>query len=111
MLKAGSVLILAETTLPLAEHAAKQGWIDPNTLPEIEIEKQADAAPPSPIETLLGKEEKAEAPTVEVAPGAGAQETIEAVQSGGIEEALQAGDAQKEEAPTVVVRSDEQADE
>ena len=91
VLRAGSVLILAETTLPLAEHAAKQGWIHPDTLPAIEIEKQADAAPPSPLETLLGKEEKAEAPTVEVAPGAGAQETIEATQAGGIEQALQVG--------------------
>ncbi len=108
VLKAGSVLILAETTLPLAEHAAKQGWIDPNMLPEIEIEKQSDAAPPTPIETLLGKEEKAEAPTVEVAPGAGAEETIDAVQDGGIEEALQAGDSEKEEAPTVVVKPDEE---
>jgi phosphatidate phosphatase APP1 len=110
-LKAGSVLILAETTLPLAEHAAKQGWIDPDALPEIEIEKQADAAPPTALETLLGKEEKAEAPTVEVAPGAGARETIEAVQEGGIEEALQAGDAEAEEAPTVVVRPDEAAED
>lgn len=107
VLKAGSVLILAETTLPLAEHAAKQGWIDPNALPEIEIEKQADAAPPTPLETLLGQEEKAEAPTVEVAPGAGASETIAAVQEGGIEEALQTGDEKKEEAPTVVVKPEE----
>lgn len=108
VLKAGSVLILAETTLPLAEHAARQGWIDPNALPEIEIEKQADAAPPTPVEALLGKDEKASAPTVEVAPGEGANETIDAVQSGAIEEALQAGDAKKEEAPTVVVQPDEE---
>ncbi len=107
VVKAGSVLILAETTLPLAEHAAKQGWIDPDALPGIEIEKQADAAPPTPIETLLGKEEKTEAPTVEVAPGEGAAETIDAVQGGGIEAALQTGDATKEEAPTVVVRPDD----
>lgn len=107
VLKAGSVLVLAETTLPLAEHAAKQGWIDPNALPEIEIEKQADAAPPTPLETLLGQEEKAEAPTVEVAPGAGAAETIAAVQEGGIEEALQTGDEKKDEAPTVVVQPEE----
>ena len=53
VLKAGSILILAETTLPLAEHAAKQGWIDPDALPGIEIEKQADAAPPTPLELSL----------------------------------------------------------
>lgn len=111
VLKAGSVLILAETTLPLAEHAAKQGWIDPNTLPEIEIEKQADAAPPTPLETLLGKEEKAEAQTVEVAPGGGAQETIEAVQNGGLEAALQTGEPETEEVPTVVVQPDDQPGE
>jgi phosphatidate phosphatase APP1 len=106
-LKAGSVLVLAETTLPLAEHAAQQGWIDPDSLPEIELEKQADAAPPTPLETLLGQEEKAEAPTVEVAAGDGARETIEAVQEGGIEEALQTGDARREEAPTVIVQPDD----
>lgn len=107
VLKAGSVLVLAETTLPLAEHAAKEGWIDPNALPGIELEKQADEAPPTPLETLLGAEEKTEAPTVEVAPGAGAGETIEAVQQGGIEDALQAGDAGKEETPTVVVQPED----
>lgn len=111
VLKAGSVLILAETTLPLAEHAAKQGWIDPNALPEIEIEKQGDAEPPTPIETLLGQEEKAEAPTVEVAPGAGADQTIDAVQNGGIEEALQAGDSQKAETPTVVIKPDDESNQ
>jgi phosphatidate phosphatase APP1 len=111
VLKAGSVLLLAETTLPLAEHAAKQGWINPDTLPEIEIEKQADAAPPTPIETLLGKEEKAVAPTVEVAPGGGVEEKIEAVESGGIEEALQSGDEQNQEAPTVVVKPDDEPEE
>ena len=108
VVKAGSVLILAETTLPLAEHAAKAGWIHPDTLPEIEIEKQADAAPPTPIETLLGKAEKSEGPTVEVAPGEGAEQTIKAVEEGGIEEALQEGDTQKEEAPTVVVQPDDE---
>jgi phosphatidate phosphatase APP1 len=107
VLKAGSALLLAETTLPLAEHAAKQGWIDPDALPEIEIEKQADAAPPTPLETLLGQDEKAEGPTVEVAAGADAQEMIEAVQDGGIEEALHSGDPKKQEAPTVVVQPDD----
>lgn len=107
VLKAGSVLVLAETTLPLAEHAAMQGWIDPNSLPEIELEKQADEALPTPLETLLGQDEKMEAPTVEVAPGGGAGETIAAVQEGGIEEALQTGDTEKEEAPTVIVQPDE----
>jgi hypothetical protein len=111
VLKAGSSLILAETTVPLAEHAARQGWINPDALPEIELEKQADAAPPTPLETLLGQEEKTEAPTVEVAPGAGAGETIAAVQEGGIEEALQTGDAKTEEAPTVIVQPDEAARE
>lgn len=107
-LKAGSILVLAETTLPLAEHAAKQGWINPDTLPEIEIEKQEDAAPPTPVEALLGKEEKASAPTVEVAPGGDTAETITAVQNSGIEEALQTGEAGKEETPTVVVKPDDE---
>ena len=111
VLKAGSVLILAETTLPLAEHAARQGWIDADALPEIEIEKQTDAAPPTPLEALLGKDDRAPAPTVEVAPGAGAAETSEVVAEGGIEQALQAGEGQKSETPTVVVQPEDPAGE
>ena len=42
VLAAGSVLVLAENTLAAATHAASQGWIREETLPEIGQEKIAD---------------------------------------------------------------------
>jgi phosphatidate phosphatase APP1 len=101
VLAAGSTLILAETTVPLAEHAARQGWIEPGRVMDVEIEKEADKAPPGPIEALL-RQEKAEAPTV-VVPGETAEKTAEAVDQGAIEEALETKTAAKEETPTVIV--------
>jgi hypothetical protein len=61
--EAGSTLILADDTLPMAEHAASMGWIMPEALPSIQEQKEADERPPTPVEKLLGEEEKAEAPT------------------------------------------------
>jgi phosphatidate phosphatase APP1 len=101
VLAAGSTLILAETTVPLAQHAASQGWIQPERVIEVEIEKEADKAPPGPVEKLL-REEKAKAPTV-VVPGETAAKTAEAVDKGAIEAALDTKTAKKEETPTVIV--------
>lgn len=56
VVSAGSILILAEDTVPMAEHAALMGWISPAALPEIREEKEKDKAPPSPVEKLLGEE-------------------------------------------------------
>lgn len=42
VLAAGSTLVLAEDTLGAAKHAAEQGWIDRDALPEIGEEKKAD---------------------------------------------------------------------
>jgi len=42
VLAAGSVLVLAEHTLDAAKHAVEQGWIKPESLPEIGEEKRAD---------------------------------------------------------------------
>ena len=42
ILAAGSVLVLAEDTLGAATHAAEQGWIKPEALPEVGEEKRAD---------------------------------------------------------------------
>jgi len=39
---AQSVLVLAEDTLGAAKHAAEQGWISPDTLPDVKEEKHAD---------------------------------------------------------------------
>ncbi|HVD59819.1 MAG TPA: phosphatase domain-containing protein [Gemmatimonadaceae bacterium] len=39
---AQSVLVLAEDTLGAAKHAADQGWISPDTLPDVKEEKHAD---------------------------------------------------------------------
>lgn len=102
---AGSTLILAENTSPMAEHAAAQGWIAPAALAGIAAEKEADAAPPGKLETLFGREEKAESPTVVVKADTRA-ETHAAVESGAVEEALQAGDEETQKPPTVVVKGD-----
>jgi phosphatidate phosphatase APP1 len=42
VLAAGSVLVLAENSLGAARHAAENGWISSDTLPEIGEEKRAD---------------------------------------------------------------------
>lgn len=42
VITAGSTLILAEDTMTMARHAATQGWIEPASLPAIEVEKQVD---------------------------------------------------------------------
>lgn len=55
--EAGSTLILARETLPLAQHAAGQCWISPDTLTGIQVEQEADAAPRSPLETNLDEQE------------------------------------------------------
>lgn len=92
--EAGSTLILADDTIPMAEHAAEMGWISPEELPEIRAEKKADEAPPSPVEELLGKEpEKEGPPTVKVEGQAGdTQQTKREVDQGAIEEALDSGE-------------------
>jgi phosphatidate phosphatase APP1 len=56
ILAAGSNLILADNTLPMAEHAQKNGWIAPEAVGEIRHEVELDNAPPSPLEKLLGDE-------------------------------------------------------
>jgi len=64
VIEAGSTLILSDDTWSMAQHAAQQGWITPASLVEIEAERQKDAVPPTPIEQLLGTEEKEKAPTI-----------------------------------------------
>jgi hypothetical protein len=66
VLEAGSTLILADDTLPMAKHAIDQGWINPLAFPEIHAEKRADEAAPTPVEKILGDESQKEAPTVKV---------------------------------------------
>jgi hypothetical protein len=104
---AGSTLILAEDTLPMAEHAARQGWISPQALADIRAEKEADEAPPTPVEKLLGvEEEPAQAPTVVVETGQPEQANA-AVDKGLIEKALETGEEATKKPPTVVIEGDE----
>jgi phosphatidate phosphatase APP1 len=42
ILAAGSTLVLAEDTLGAARHAAEQGWISTDALPDVQQEKRAD---------------------------------------------------------------------
>jgi phosphatidate phosphatase APP1 len=42
LLAARSTLVLSEDTLGAAKHAAEQGWINPDALPDVHAEKRAD---------------------------------------------------------------------
>lgn len=105
VVEAGSTLILADDTLALAKHAAQQGWIDSHSLPEISGEKQKDEAPPTPLETLLGEDPKAEGGTVVVKPESApaAVEPAPGVDKEAIKQALDTGDKKTEKPPTVII--------
>jgi phosphatidate phosphatase APP1 len=94
VLASGSTLVLAEDTVAAARHAAAQGWIDADRLPEIVAGKQAEEPP-----------EKAAAveQTVVIAP-AGPVAAQAALQSGVVEAALEPR-APGEKSPAVVVES------
>jgi phosphatidate phosphatase APP1 len=107
---AGSTLILADDTLPMAQHAAQQGWISPAAVPSIEVEKEADEAPPSPIETLLGEGEKPEAPKVVIETD-NPKTAQKAVESGEVREAMESSREEGQKPPTVVVKGEEKKPE
>ena len=96
VIEAGSTLILADSTLPLAEHALQQGWIAPESLPLIREAKTADEAPPTPLEKLLSEEAPEPGPTVVVEGTAPSEPAIE--------EALDQGDRGTQKPATVVVK-------
>jgi phosphatidate phosphatase APP1 len=110
---ASSTLILADSTLPMAEHAAEQGWIARDQLPLIWSEKQADEAPPGPVEKLLGEEAPAEKPAEEATTVVITRDTADAalgkqvVEEGAIEAALEVGQEEGAAPPTVIVEGDE----
>jgi hypothetical protein len=107
VVEAGSTLILADDTIPMAEHAVEMGWISPVTMAEIREEKAKDEAPPGPVEKLLGEEEKEEGPTVTVEAKT-PEETEEAVEKGAVETAVNSADEKEERPPTVVVKGDQE---
>lgn len=96
---AGSTLILADNTLPMAEHAAGQGWIAAETLPLIWTDKETDETPAEAAEAA------AEEPTI-VIEGESKAETKEAVAAGAVEAALEVGKEQTDKPPTVVVEGE-----
>lgn len=102
---AGSTLMLADDSVAVAEHAVANGWISAERLPEIRGEKEADQAPPSLVERLLGEEAPAEAPAV-VVRADNAAETQAALRTGALEAALQTGDEKKEAPPVVIVEGE-----
>jgi phosphatidate phosphatase APP1 len=104
---AGSTLILAENTLPMAEHAASQGWIAPEALREIQIRKEEDEAPPSPLEQLIGEDLEEEEPPLVVIEGE-PDEVEKAVEAGAIEEALEAEKEESKKPPTVVIKAEDE---
>ncbi len=110
---AGSTLILAKDTLPLARHAISQGWISAAAFPEIQAEKKAAEAQPTPVEKLLGEKPtpaaKGPTPTV-VIQGEDKKQTEQEVKKGAIQDALQNEGKKEEEKPgaekppTIVVK-------
>lgn len=108
----GSTLILADDTLPLAEHAAEQGWISPRDLDEIRAEVELDQSPPGPLEEALGGGEETtteERPTIEISGDREAER--EAIERGAVEQALESGPGDEEEPPTVVVEGDQDSED
>jgi phosphatidate phosphatase APP1 len=63
---AGSILVLADDTLAIAEHAAEHGWIATSALAEIGEEKRADEGTTSAKMPAPGVEPPASVPTVVV---------------------------------------------
>ncbi len=112
VLRAGSTLILADDTWPLAQHAAEKGWISPDALAEVDAERQKDAAPASPLEQLLTEPERGEVPTVVVGPQqAPAAPEGQQVPEEAINDALKTGADQTRKPPTVIVKPKEGADD
>ena len=101
---AGSTLILAENTLPMAEHAAAQGWIAPAALAGIAAEKEADAAADRVGDPVGAGREGGRSD------GGGGRRCPRrdpaAVDSGAVEEALETGDEDTQKPPTIVVKGD-----
>jgi phosphatidate phosphatase APP1 len=64
ILAAGSTLILAENTLPMAEHALENRWITPEAIEQIRLEKELDEAPSGLLEKLLSEEDEEETGTM-----------------------------------------------
>jgi len=108
--ESGSSLILAKDTLPMAEHAAEHGWISQSDLPEIRAEIKADAAPPGPLESLLGEQadeqEQVSEPPELVVDAEENRAAQQAIDSGAIEEALDQGDQEDDQPPTVIIDGD-----
>jgi phosphatidate phosphatase APP1 len=107
VVQSGSTLILADNTLALAKHAAEQGWIHPRTLEEIQTEKKVDEGPPTPVEKLLGQQEKPAAPTVVLQGDQGSAKPNEKAgepASQPVKDALQTGKDQNKKPPAVVVQ-------
>lgn len=105
VIEAGSVMILADETYTLAQHAAEQGWISPIALPEVKAEKKRDEAPPSQIEALLDQAEEGTESTVVIGEdeleGSG-----DAPEEGAIDQALEKNAEDHQDPPTVMIKGD-----
>jgi phosphatidate phosphatase APP1 len=109
VIEAGSTLILAEETVPMAEHAIEQGWISAAHLPAIQAKAEEDAEPPNVLEKLVSEDLEAEPQPPEVTIDAEKHpQAEEAVEEGAVEEALEVGKEETKKPPTVVVKGDEE---
>lgn len=55
VIEAGSILVLTDNSEAIAEHAAKQGWIQESRLPDIKHDRQRDQEPADKIDRLLDR--------------------------------------------------------
>lgn len=93
VLQAGSTLILADSTLPFAQHAAQQGWITPAFLDEIDTGRETDREAPT---VVIGEQQTGPATDPQRAD----------LPQNAIQEALETGGSEDEKTPTVIVDGD-----
>jgi phosphatidate phosphatase APP1 len=56
VVEVGSMLLLADNSVAIAEHALDHGWISPEAMPEIKDERARDEGVPDGLERLLDEE-------------------------------------------------------
>lgn len=105
VIAAHSTLILADDTVAIAKHAASQGWIAEQALHGITVEKEKDQEPLTPIEKLMGEEQKPEGPTIVVDKKTQADQANPAA-AGSIQEAMDQSKEEGQKPPTVIVQPD-----
>ncbi len=102
VLEAGSDLVLGDNSLAIAQHAVEAGYMQAEALDDVRENKQADEAPPTIIERILGEAPK-EAGKKESGPSV--KVTRQEVKKGELEEVVKDSGESDSAPPTVIVES------